>query len=374
MLDKLDKDFLNLLYCAANSTGIDEIKEDCDMGEMLEMCKKAALTSFVDYYFENTGYYDRRFAEIRNAVIAHQIILGKELEGLYSFFEENKIRYIPFKGSAMSDVYPGFATREMGDADIYVDKKHCNVTDAYLKSQGFTCEKDEATNYNNLYVKGLCNVEIHYKFIGGGLNKCWTDFNKTMVADSSAVEGKEQHYELSIEDHYIYLMMHAYKHFAVMGIGIRFLLDIWYYRKKYEDAVNTSHVKEMLSKLELSQYEADCIELSELIFTRGINNCTLNERQESIIEKYLLSVANRGSEDMDGQIFSDRNEIKGRNWIAIYMTALKKLRDNDQWYAFTYPFAYKHKWFRPFALLHTSVKKVIRDPAGVIKAYGKNRG
>ena len=361
-------DFLKLInYGTRQVTDRAETINTFDLKAINKIGKKCAMTSYINHVLENNGIRNDIFVNSQDMVIAHNLKLQSEAEMLFAYLDKEKIRYTPFKGYVVRDIYPAFALREMGDLDVYVDKKNLSIADSYLLENSFTVHKD-LDDYHYAYFNNIVIIELHYRFNYGGLNRYWNKFIRNIEKRLVNKEGTYR-YDMSIEDEYIYSFMHAYRHIYSKGLGFRFLLDIFYFLKSYQEKFNWNYINDWISKLELSEFHDETLELVDLLFVEDFDENRLSEKQQTLLEDYISNGAYQGARK-DGQIISNLKDVAGKSWLYIYKYSLKELEKNDKWYAFHAPFAYRHRWYRPIALFIISVKKVLDDPIGISIRYG----
>ena len=363
------KDFLRLLYAGChNISDKQEEFEKYPLDAIYELSLRTGFTAFIDCVLEINHTRHGSFMTAKDIVTAIYLMRHKAVEELTNYLEEEKIRYLLFKGWVMKDYYIDPIYREMGDVDIYVDPKDFEKAENYLKNTQF--EKDDCeTTYETSYWRGEIEIEIHHSLLNGGLNSYWNTFQKECLDRSVLLDGKQYGYTLNPDDHYIFMVEHAYKHHVEQGMGIRFLLDLWVYRHYFEEKLNEEYIDETLKKLEIKEYEGHAREVAELLFTDGIDNIELTAELEKEIALYILNGAAQGA-FRDGQIIEDINEVKGKSWWYIYRYTLKALEEKPEWYAFHSPFAYKHKWYRPIYMFGLSAKTVLNNPNETANKYG----
>ena len=369
MLRKSEIDFLYLLNLGTRQSFDNaHIIEKLDLEKIYKIAVHSGLSAYLNYVLEKNGIRNDKFLYSRDRIIAYQIQLDLQEKWLDALLSKNNISYYPLKGMKIKDCYPEFALREMGDLDILVDKSNRVRIKELLLSNGFYSSDDNLSGYHDSYKNYQFEIEAHYQLINGGLSTFWKKFNKIAKDNAKHIDGSSR-YELSIEDQYIYILMHAYKHHILKGVGVRFLLDIFYYRKNYLDQMDQKYIEETMNKLKLSEFEKEMVSVADLLFKNDLRETEINEEFETLLANFIRSGAVQGSQ-RDGQIIEKHQEISGKSFLEIFVYSLNKLDENDKWYAFHNYFAYKQKWFRPLYLFYISVKKFINNPYDFILTYG----
>lgn len=80
-------------------------------------------------------------------------------------------------------------------------------------------------------------------------------------------EGSEFGYHMTPDDSYIYLLCHMYKHYLYVGTGLRSLMDIYLFNKRYSDELDMEYISRELEKLELLKFEKNTRSFAEKVFT-----------------------------------------------------------------------------------------------------------
>ncbi|MDD2235026.1 MAG: nucleotidyltransferase family protein, partial [Desulfitobacteriaceae bacterium] len=95
-------------------------------------------------------------------------------------------------------------------------------------------------NHDIYYKKPFLNIEMHRRLIS--VESPYSDYlNKTWYR-AKLKDSCKYTYELSLEDFYIYLLIHLSKHYAGGGTGIRSFLDIWLYHRRYAKEMNWNYL------------------------------------------------------------------------------------------------------------------------------------
>lgn len=171
-----------------------------------------------------------------------------ELEKLFSAFETAGIDYMPLKGTVIRKLYPSADMRYMADGDILIKKDEHSRIAKVMGELGYSYEGE--SNHEYIYLKKpFMHIELH-KFLIPSYN----DDLYAYYGDGWKLAQKcgGSRFELGIEDNFIYLISHLAKHYRDAGVGIKSVVDIWLYRKKYE--LDMDYVKVQLEKLNLYEF------------------------------------------------------------------------------------------------------------------------
>lgn len=170
------------------------------------------------------------------------------VEMVFHAFEEQGISYLPVKGCHLKKLYPKPELRLMGDADILIRAKEYPKVSVALQNLGYQevseSEKDYGWHSPALY------MEIHHQLIGASDRDFYQYFGDGWKL-AKPLSGKR--YALSLEDEYIYLVMHLAKHYRNGGIGLRHVTDLWVYRRAYPN-LNEAYIVKGLQEMHLVEF------------------------------------------------------------------------------------------------------------------------
>lgn len=149
-------------------------------------------------------------------------LFQKVYDDLTSALKGAQIRFVPFKGIVLKDIYPVPETRCMGDIDVLIDTDSRNDAKVALERAGFVCVNSIGPEW--AYNKNGIRVEIHTSILNGstGKNNAKEYFDDAMDhAKFSGIEGR-----FNDEYHFEFLIAHLAQHFVDFGAGIRMILDL----------------------------------------------------------------------------------------------------------------------------------------------------
>lgn len=99
----------------------------------------------------------------------------------------------------------------------------------------------------------------------------------TQLEKKYADQGLNRH--MDVNDTYVYIIAHAYKHFIFSGTGIRSLIDIYVYNVSC--SVDINYIKEQCKILGIQDYEKEAREMAYKLFDVPTNDFS------SLIKKSL---------------------------------------------------------------------------------------
>ena len=317
-----------------------------DLPMLFEVCQKHILTACVAYALESAGIRDKDFIQAKEKAVRKNILLDSERTKILRRLEEEKIWYLPLKGSLLHHWYPKLGMRQMSDNDILFDKARRSHVKELMTEIGFTCER-YGRGYDDAYFKEpVFNFEMHIDLFaptqGGNFHEYYKDVKEHLIPDDDSDYG----YHFSNEDFYIFMMAHEYKHFAGGGTGVRSLVDTYVFLDVFEDLLDWDYITAELEKLDIADFERNNRELALKIFSLG----QLTYEDKKLLDYYVMS----GTYGTTSNFVSHRIEEEGGGSKFRYVFA--RLFPPMKLYKTWYPWAYRHKYLLPVAWVFRLVR------------------
>ena len=227
-----------------------------------------------------------------------------ELETLKTAFEEEKLPFIPLKGSVIRQYYPEPWLRTSCDIDILVHEEDIERAISVLTDKnGYTLEKKAYHDYSLFSLAGV-HLELHFNIkenrdkIDKLLIKAWD------YAFKRAENSFEYHFT---NEFFLYHQLaHASYHFVGGGCGIRPFIDVFLLEKhlKYDK----NKLDELLTEGGIKIFSDDFYHLSKVWFA-GEKNSEITEKMEI----FLLSGGVYGNAENKTASEQSRNKGKAGN-------------------------------------------------------------
>jgi hypothetical protein len=251
------------------------------------------------------------------ANVAQQISQEYYAEEIFARFDEKGIRYLPLKGYVMRGLYPSPEARTSCDIDVFYDKARRADVEEILTAFGFENHSDSANHGE--WVKDEITVENHHELAAN--NGIYQEYYKDIWSRLRAVSGTK--FAFSDEDYYIYLMVHAAKHFAHGGFGVRTVLDFYVYNQAKK--LDREYLEKEFGKIRLTKFAAEMEKLANVWF----GDETPDENSEFIGE-YILKSGTYGlstnstainSAGVNGSV----KKAKSRYWFKTLFPSYKNM-------------------------------------------------
>lgn len=233
--------------------------------QLLLISKKHDLTHIVGAALEKANVLPKGTqtkdafvnAQVMSIYRSHRLIY--ELNAICSVFEENRIDFIPLKGSVLRDYYKEPWMRTSCDIDILIHECDLDKSISVLKKKlQYYGDGRKGSHDVALFSKSNVCIELHYKFHEDciKLDDVW---NNSILADNTNYK-----HIMNNEMFYCYHIAHMAKHFGYGGCGIRWFLDIKILRDRF--SYNVQEINKTLGAGNLCTFAQVAEELSDIWF------------------------------------------------------------------------------------------------------------
>ena len=276
-------------------------KNAASLAEVFKMSAFNGLVSLVSEGVEKLGLERTEknapvldaFVQARAMAVRKNLLLDTERETILTHLEENGIWYMPLKGVILKDMYPKLGLRQMSDNDILFDGAYREHIRDYFLSLDYSIEHYNEGFHDVYHKKPIFNYEMHVELYGEkwvALQDYYKGVKNRLIKDGDNGYG----YHFTDEDFYIYLALHAYRHFAFSeSIGARHLIDVFVYLQKKPN-LDFKYIEAELNKLGVWQFDCDCRELVSEIFDKveTFDICKLSDEMRTTLEEFMINMFN----------------------------------------------------------------------------------
>ena len=365
--ERLDGRFLiYLISCALSGKKALSIWDGVNLENVLRISKKHKITAMAyngidDSIIDRQDLKNRFFQEETKALyLQGRQDIEKEL--LYNTFRDNRIRFMPLKGLVIKDIYPQAYFRTMSDFDILVDKENMSKVRELLEKNDYTTEefglehhdKYRKNDNNNLY------VEIHRDLMPGegemfelysGFEEPWRE--ESIVRDTA----NDMLYRQTPDEFYIFMLAHAAKHFFMSGFGIRLVIDVGVYRKKYKKELNFKYIYKRLGMMKILRFSQTIEKLADIWLDEDADL-----RSEALFKR--ADISSKESEDIDAMelniigttVHGDASQFRASSAESgrisskkslVIISGLRRLFPKSRYMKIDYPVLNKCGWLLP---------------------------
>ena len=303
---------------------------------------------------------DRKWKLTSDQMLRSQILMDAERAEITEWMEEQKIWYMPLKGTVFQEWYPRYGMRQMGDADILFDPAARSELKRFMKSRGYTLDRGEV---HDTYTKApVYNFEMHVSLFDHSVKREWIqyyeDIRKRLVPDQ---EGGFR-YSFTNEDSYLYFLAHGYKHYEYQGTGLRFLVDSYVFNWKKGKELDWNILRKKLKKLGLSEFEKKSRNLSKKLLSPAEDGKEIAlTAEEKAFFLSLTASGTYGSMENFVQNGFDKYRKDGKPLSRLQKIhyVFRRIVPTRQWIAEYHPYYDKRPWLIPGYVIHRFFKRMI---------------
>ncbi len=296
---KLSEYFLELVRLGAGiSEEVPQKPSTVKWADVYALAKNHSLTAITYRAVQKTGEtpdeevlkkWERRY---RLAVQAdtEQLFAWDELKGLA---KERGFKILPVKGINLKKLYPCSSLRQMGDIDVLYERADFDKIRPALESVGYTYETATSEINHQVFKRPpVMDVEMHRDLFPDD-NPFYEYYAQPWARAKETDEPFT--YAFSLEDEYVYTVLHAGKHYFSYGSGVRTFLDLYFYMTRYRDELDFAYIERELQAADEIAFAAGGTD-SVLAFERQAREMANGwfAQEKIVIDETGLSVLSGG--------------------------------------------------------------------------------
>lgn len=201
---------------------------------------------------------DRRSELFRR--VAAQVTVTSSFIGLWSAMADAGFHPIVVKGIICRTLYPRPELRPSSDEDLYIPAAEFEDCCLFLQSHGLVPDKTPFSDYGEVGFRGEDGIfiELHRDLFEGDSFSSLPEF---FSFETLTPESYPTHYGVPVtsmppHDHFLYLLLHAYKHFVHSGFGIRQVCDIGIWAREYGERIDWTRLSEQCDHAGIRRFAA----------------------------------------------------------------------------------------------------------------------
>ena len=281
---------------------------------------------------------------------------------LLDYMEKNNCPLIIIKGVVISNNYPKPEYRVSVDIDaIYAGSTPETALDL-LRNYGFEVNYDIKDHHYICKKPGIGILELHTQLFNHGYSENW--LGSVNVADyihltsiPVEIEGRTIH-SLAHTDHFLYIVLHSFKHFMSVGSNFRMMADTIIFAHANAGDIDWARAYKLLDELSLRQFVMT-------LFTIGEKHLLLDMAKipgyEAVMESMTEALINDLFDTTERQ---DYSAISNSLFFGLSQKTLKKIYSSKFRYILHYMFSKnnfsaprysylkKRAWLLPVAWIH----------------------
>lgn len=218
---------------------------------------------------------------------------------LYRSMEDAGFHPLVVKGILCRSLYPQGDLRPSSDEDLLVPHSEFEACCSFLRDYGMT-PTGEITpqSFETGWRNDTLYIELHRSLFSpeagayGDLNRFFE--NAAEQAQTYPTEQGSSVRSLIPQDHMLYLLLHAYKHFLHSGFGIRQICDIGLWARKYHGQIQWEELAEKCRSSNAFGFAAAVFSIAEHYLDIPLNLPASWNCEKSYCEPLLADVLSGG--------------------------------------------------------------------------------
>jgi len=226
----------------------------------------------------------KAFGTVCKAMIANELQVYN-VALIETAFEENGIDYMLLKGARLKKSYPRPEMRSMSDIDILIKLDQYKIVKKIMAGLGF--EEKTESDHELIWEKEVLTVELHKRVIPSYNKDYYAYFGDGWKFATSITAGKKYSYEMNANDEFVFMFVHFCKHFRDSGVGVRHLIDLWYYRIKNPN-LDENYILNAFKTLKVDEFYKNILATIDFLFGGGAGNEKIEFITEIIFGKSIF--------------------------------------------------------------------------------------
>ena len=353
------RDLLYLLSCAVNDEQPNP--ERCaamDTQAVFELAKRHSLTVAAAYALEQAAPLPETCLIEKTQAIRRLALYNIERAAVLGEIERRGVRYLPLKGILLRRCYPKEAMREMSDNDILFDSARAGDVRAIMESLGYVCKLFDKSHHDVYTKPPQITFEMHRSLFNEYRYPEEYRYFTAQKEHYLPVEGSRCAFRMTDEDFYLYLIAHQYHHYIGRGSGLRSLLDVYVYMKRYENELDRAYLQRELDTLGMRAFEEGTRVLAQKVFTG--QQLTANEERELA---YYLDSGAHGTADNILSRDLQRDDSTGSKLRYLG----RRLLISDENMKRNHPFVDRHRILYPPLLVCRLLSGLVTHPKTIVR-------
>lgn len=172
--------------------------------------------------------------------MSFQMARTQSFKTMYKELLKDNFNPIVLKGEVLRNLYPQPESRTSLDEDLLVAKSDYDRLTKKLLSLGF--EEANESEDDKHWVNKKLSVYFEIHFTPFSDTKSYKKWNAVFDNWEQRIIKSNDIISLSREDNLIFLLLHSAKHFIYSGVGLKQILDIALFMKKYQNDMDFSYI------------------------------------------------------------------------------------------------------------------------------------
>lgn len=292
-----------------------------------------------------------KYRDARDQSFLKDNLISSEYQSLKTLFNNNQISHLPLKGIILKELYPEPSMRTMSDIDILVKPNQRKTIHDLMEKAGYQTILYNKNNEDVYHKPPFCIVEIHTSLFEK--KSIYYNFYKNIWNNQTLISQNDYEYKMTNEDFYIYLIAHFAKHYFHTGSGLRTIIDLYLFRKRYSNTLDKEYIQNKLETYELDTFHQDITNLIDVYF---YNKGDKDKAQEML--NYIIESGTYGKKE--NAYYNRQKQYKTKTSYLIHRIFLpiKEMKNH-------YPILNKLIILLPFFWLLRLLTSIFKNPKNI---------
>lgn len=283
---------------------------------------------------------------------------------VFKRLHEEYVEVVALKGIVLRGIYPRPELRSMGDTDILVHEKDIEKTSEILIEMGYKRSNLQGDEHIIFYHKSYSPVEVHWTIVNRKRFGIEYNFEKNIWSELRVAKvGEIDVLTLSVEDFILHLFIHAMKHTAGSGCGIRQICDIAVILNRYKDEIDYQKLIINLEECKVKKFAYVVLNICDNYFGVEVENIPYKvDCDTEKIDGFVQEIFNAGiygrkslSNSVGNLMAYDKENHEGNKKVSVFNT-VRYIFPLGGALSQTYTYAKKYPILTPIAWIHRIIR------------------
>ncbi len=203
-----------------------------------------------------------------------------ETERVCTELAEAGVWFCLLKGEVLRALYPSPEMREMVDVDMLIPPAMRETAKAVMLRLGYRLQSED-TAHDAYTLPPVMAMELHHRLLSEK-----SRYREAFAAPWTLMEPTDRpmEYRLPPTQEYLFLLLHMEKHLREAGVGVRDILDLLLYQRRYQETIDRGAVEKRLKTLGLLDLEQRLAALAKVWFEGDPVTPTLERIGDFVLE------------------------------------------------------------------------------------------
>ena len=300
-MDYQIKQFCEIIKNVIHSEQEGQLSEHVNWLYLVRLAKEHNLLPiFLEGAIKHSTYTERHeYTKEMNetiAIVGAQVRRTNAFLKLYEAFSKEGLYPIVVKGLICRGLYGNLADhRPSGDEDILIRPSEYWRAKEILIANGYQTESESETEAQLEQIQEVSfvhpaerlHIELHLNPMGreneirSRMSDCFKNvFESYMDIEMNGVQVRTMNHQ----DHMLFLILHAFRHFTAGGLGIRQMLDILLYQEHYGAEIDFKQIDKILQEFKADAFWTDLMYIGNMYFGFELPVLTEQNCPEELLE------------------------------------------------------------------------------------------